>query len=112
MKNIDLGLYELVGKKPVKVDNLSEWGKKYSDTRRVAQTMVGPYRVSTVFLGIDHNHFRDGPPLLFETMIFDDSKVRRRNQELDYQKRFSTWEEAEAGHDKAIDYARKLLKTP
>lgn len=27
------------------------------------------YRVSTVFLGIDHN-FDGGPPLLFETMVF------------------------------------------
>jgi len=49
-------------------------------------------RISTVFLGIDHN-FGDGPPLLFETMVFGG----KLDQEQD---RYSTYDEAITGHDK------------
>jgi hypothetical protein len=59
-----------------------------------------PIQVSTVFLGLNHN-FGNGPPMLFETMIFGG----RFDQE---QWRYSTWEEAEKGHQAALDYiARK-----
>jgi hypothetical protein len=37
--------------------------------RRVAQTTIGDVVVSTVFLGLDHS-YTDGPPILWETMIF------------------------------------------
>jgi hypothetical protein len=58
--------------------------------------------VSTVFLGIDHN-FGNGPPLLFETMVF--------GGEYDgYCKRYSTWEEAEGGHKTACALAFGQLK--
>lgn len=54
--------------------------------------------VSTVFLRLDHNFFGEGPPILFETMIFGGP--------LDgYQLRYATWEEAEEGHEKAIECA-------
>lgn len=40
------------------------------DYRRVAWTLIGEgIEISTVWLGIDHNFF-DGPPLIFETMVF------------------------------------------
>ena len=62
------------------------------DWWRVGETEVGDRRVSTVWLGLDHNYWGDGPPLIFESMAFgegwDDEKVRR----------YSTWEQAEAGH--------------
>ena len=51
-------------------------------------------RVSTVFLGLDHQHF-DGPPLLFETMVF----VGEHGDEME---RYSTWDEAVAGHDAMV----------
>lgn len=54
--------------------------------------------VSTVFLGMDHS-FGGGPPLLFETMIFGGNHDR-------YHERYSTWAEAEAGHEKALRLAR------
>lgn len=42
--------------------------------RRVVQTLVkGPgdfVDVSSIFLGLDHNYLADGPPLIFETMVF------------------------------------------
>jgi hypothetical protein len=34
----------------------------------------GNIGISTVFLGLDHRHFGDGPPLLFETMVFGGSR--------------------------------------
>jgi len=37
--------------------------------RRVAVSQVGPWRVSTVFLAIDHS-FGRGRPILWETMVF------------------------------------------
>ena len=61
------------------------------DSYRVARTdLPGGRFVSTVFLGLDHNYMPDGPPLLFETMVFP---------ECDFCERYSTWEQAVAGHD-------------
>jgi hypothetical protein len=63
---------------PVPCDDLMEWGRFMAniDRRRVAQDMdegdeSGAHvRVSTVFLGLDHNFFGDGPPVLWETLVF------------------------------------------
>lgn len=51
------------------------WSKKWSDFdyRVVAKTDLGPVRVSTIWLGTDHG-FGDGPPLIFETMVFDNEE--------------------------------------
>lgn len=58
-----------------------EWAARFSqlwddDYRRVASTVVGKARVSTVFLPVDHG-FGEGPPIIFETMIFDYDPVPR-----------------------------------
>ena len=60
----------------------------------VAKDVIGKVRVSTVFLGLDHN-LDGGKPILFETMIFG-------GRHDGYQERYSTWEEAEKGHKKAL----------
>ena len=71
---------------------------------RVAEDMIGTVRVSTVFLGIDHNHFGQGPPLLFETMVFAPGDA-----ELDmYMRRCSTWGQAEAQHRVMVDYVKGI----
>ena len=36
----------------------------------IGDTTIGNVRVSTIFLGLDHNVFGDRPPELFETMVF------------------------------------------
>ncbi len=54
-----------------------------------------------MFVGIDLGFMIEGPPLLFETMIFGGE----HDQE---QWRYSTWEEAEAGHMKALVIAKRL----
>lgn len=93
------GQYILEGKDPKLVEDVLEWGKWFETANRhVAQTTLpNGTRVSTVFLGLDHS-FSDGEPILFETMIFG-------GEHNEYQERYSTWEEAEAGHKQAVKLA-------
>lgn len=87
--------YVLRGRKPVKVEDLFEWAREFENGERcVAETTVGGSRVSTVFLGLDHS-WGSVRPSLFETMIFG-------GEHDDYCDRYATWEEAEAGHAKAV----------
>lgn len=53
--------------------------------------------ISTVFLGFDHG-FGQGLPILFETMIFGGPYDQ-------WQRRYCTWDEAEAGHRHAVALA-------
>ncbi len=92
--------YTLVGRVPVKCHDLITWAQEFEkgDKRHVAATeLPGGVRVSTVFLGIDHS-WGEGPPLVFETMIFG-------GPQDGYQDRYTTWEQAEAGHAKAVSLA-------
>lgn len=83
--------YILDGHTPKRCDDLRAYMKwRQANSRRVAQDDINGVTVSTVFLGIDHG-FGDGPPILFETMVFGGAL----DQE---QERYSTWAEAEAGH--------------
>jgi hypothetical protein len=97
---LDLGLYKLIDKKPVKIHNTLEWAKQMEiSNRRISEdfieTELGIVRISTVFLGIDHNHF-GGVPILFETMIFGGLNDQ-------YQKRYHTYEGAEANHKRIVE---------
>lgn len=80
------------------------WGRFFETTagRIVAQDTIGKIKISTVFLGIDHGWDDEGPPVLFETMIFGGE----HDQE---QWRYCTWEEAEAGHRKALRMVRRSV---
>ena len=81
--------YILDGHTPKQVKDLMEWANWFETADRVvAKTTVRNLEVSTVFLGIDHS-FGGSVPILFETMIFGGEN---------YQERYATWEEAEAGH--------------
>lgn len=93
--------YVLEGKKTVQA-NVLEWGEMFENfgSRVVKQESVRTQFVSTVFLGLDHNWSNQGPPLLFETMIFD------QLSNIEYCKRCSTWEQAEIQHKKAVEYAK------
>lgn len=63
--------YILVGGQPVPCD-LPMWAQWFGsgDQHMVKKTQVGDVKVSTVFLGLDHNYSPTGPPLIFETMVF------------------------------------------
>lgn len=68
------------------------------DNKRVAYDEAADgVDVSTVWLGLNHR-FGDGPPLIFETMIFGGD----HDQE---QWRYSTEAEALAGHARAVELA-------
>jgi hypothetical protein len=83
--------YDMLGKEIT----LQEWALMFESGRRVAYDVVGDVTVSTVLLGVDHNFFGEGPPIIFETMIFG-------GKHDEYQERYATLEEARAGHRKAL----------
>jgi hypothetical protein len=76
-------------------------------TLQVAYDVIGdrPDCISTVFLGRDHS-FGDGPPMVFETMLFTDDD---RN---DFTWRYSTWDEAVAGHRAVVEAVRNGTELP
>ncbi len=90
--------YILVGHTPVLCNDSLAWAKWFElSDRKVARTEKNNKTVSTVFLGMDHA-WGDGPPMIFETMIFDGT-----NDE--WADRCSTWEQAEVMHKVACKIA-------
>lgn len=74
---------------------MMEWERLSEAHYRVAETMViEGVRVSTVYLGLNHNFMPDGPPLIFETMTFVTLDEPRRSDLFGW--RFE-WTEDEAG---------------
>ncbi|MDK9739280.1 hypothetical protein KI655_18455 [Vibrio sp. D404a] len=109
--------YILVGKNPVAIpkEQFLEWGRWFElQPRHLALDILPPkrplrkgnpnmlrkinrirqqeVRISTVFLGLDHNHFGTDKPIVFETMIFG-------GKWDDYQRRYTTAEEATESHN-------------
>lgn len=81
---------------PVLEPDLLTWARWYETAdRHVALTELDGIKISTVFLGVDHNFSTDGPPILFETMIFGGE----HDEEC---WRYATLGEAQAGHDEAV----------
>lgn len=96
-------MYVLDHHTPVPTTDAMAWGKLFNDPkyRTVKKDVIGDILVSTVFLGLDHG-YGSGKPVLFETMIFG-------GDHDDYQVRYCTWEEAEAGHERAIKLIQKSI---
>jgi hypothetical protein len=96
-----IGKYILDGKLAVPCDDLLQWAEWFETAdRHVANDLIGDTRVSTVFLGLDHQHGY-GEPLLFETMVFGgplDQECRR----------YSFWADAERGHSAIVAEVRAL----
>jgi hypothetical protein len=85
-----------------------EWGRWFETTgnRRVALTKFEcGVTVSTVFLGMNHRFDDNGPPLLYETMVFELSM----EQGDDMQWRYSSWDDAEVGHKATVRRVKELL---
>lgn len=105
-------LWILDGKTPVPVKDVLEWGRWFEETaragkRHVAQTDLGDgVRVSTVFLGIDHN-YGSGAPILFETMVFGLSEPGSWTDDM--QERYETWQQAEQGHEMMLRRTQAVL---
>jgi len=80
--------------------SLAEWARLFEDREgygRIAEEDVltpnGELAwVSTVWLGLDHNYFGSGPPLIFESMVFEQGMDDR------YMDRYPTEQAAREGH--------------
>ena len=82
--------------------DLMTWARWFEKAeRRVDRTEIGEVFISTVFLGLDHS-FGEGPPLLFETMVFGGPL----DQDME---RYSTWDEAVAGHKAMVARVRNAM---
>jgi len=83
---------------PISCNDIKKWGKWFQvNDKTVSFTEKNGIRVSTVFLGLDHQ-YGEGEPILFETMIFG-------GKEDQYQERYSSYKDAEKGHIKACKLA-------
>ena len=91
--------YALSGTEVMTFDDIkaySAWKAERADPFGdvVKQETIGNVWVSTVLLMIDHQYC-DGPPLIFETMVFD----AESHEPLDTMARYATYDEALAGHE-------------
>jgi hypothetical protein len=83
----------IISDDPADPSGVLKWAKLFDgQDRRVAQTIT-PYgeRLSTVFLGLDHNYSPKGPPILFETMLFAPESDELRRAQLERLKKVSTF---------------------
>lgn len=84
----------------VPVSDVLEWAKWIEKAeRRVKLDILGKARVSTVFLGLNHNFLLADQPLWFETMIFG-------SKHDEFQNRCATWDHAIAMHDRAVSLVK------
>ena len=96
--------YILKGKLAVPEPNPLVWAKWFEQAdRHVAQDYLGGERVSTVFLGIDHN-WEETSPVLYETMRFAEGETQ-------LVARYSTWEQAELGHRLIVESLQQQLNS-
>lgn len=82
----------------VEEPDIYTWAKWFENAaqRVVAKAWPADHiQVSTVFIGLDHRFGDDGPPLVFETMVFGGPL----DQEMEH---YATWREAIAGHDAMV----------
>ena len=101
------------------------WMESSCANRVLAKTRIGHIEVSTVFLGLDHGFEETGAPIIFESMIFEDTSIKVLGRtlkqvelELDYdegsdpivtQQRYCTHAEALVGHATMVADVKKLL---
>lgn len=93
---------------PVPEPDLFAWGRwlETADRHVADDYLAHGHRVSTVFLGLDHNHSRRGPPILYETMVFNDYG----NLDADWAvARYATREAALEGHAAALAELKLFL---
>jgi hypothetical protein len=103
-------------RRPFPIEDVVAWGTWFETADRHVARDVDErtgWRVSTVFLGIDHGYGVSGPPLLFETMIFKPDHPQQPRvfvAHWDTQfRRYATWAEAEAGHRAIVAEFRTAL---
>lgn len=68
-----------------------------------AADLAKTFDVSTVWLGVNHGLMLDGPPMIFETMVFGDG-----SQDLDI-RRYATEAQARSGHVEMVTIVAATL---
>lgn len=94
-------MYILIDGEPVQCPSILDWALWFEqsfDRRIVELTEADGVVVSTVFLGIDHGFFVNGPPVLWETMIFG-------GPHDGYQRRYTSRVAAQKGHADSVALA-------
>ena len=86
---------------------VQEWGELFGiyEYKMVRRSHIGDYLVSTVWTGLPALTFREGPPLIFETMVFEGEVS---GNEWDEQK-WATEAEAIDGHELLCAEVREHL---
>lgn len=90
---------------PIREPNLYTWARWYQmswPARRVAYEKFGRYTISTFFLGLDHS-FKNGPPLLWESMAFQGDGER-----VDCDRCTGGREQAEAMHAAMVERIKAI----
>lgn len=104
--------------KPVREPDIYKWARWYEKSNRhvglhvFEGTVHGEVRVSTVFLGLDHNDNREGPPILWETMVFYVNGTDDDGMDQDMDRCAGNWEQAQAMHMKMVKKVEDLLHIP
>jgi len=80
--------------------DLLTWGRLFEDRdyKRVSHDLLGPYEISTVWMGLDHNWYSNELSI-FETMIFCTDE---KDELYHYQDRYSCLEDAICGHQQTM----------
>ena len=90
---------------PIKEPNIMKWGRWFKkNERHIGDTKIGDIRISTVFLGLDHQFdIQPGSPVLWETMVF--------GGELDGEmERYTSLESAKYGHNKMVERVKESVE--
>jgi len=89
-----------------------EWSRALSHYRHIGLDYVRirgrTYRVSTVWLGLDHSFWPGGRPLIFETMVFEDDDMGGFEGLMN---RYSTLAEAERGHRMFVRLVKRIVRS-
>lgn len=95
---------------PVPEPDFKAWGRWMATANRhVGKDDIDGVRVSTVFLGIDHQWAHDPPPVLWESMVFVDGVDLAEKFPSLEQRRYTSREAAERGHADLVAEVRRLL---
>lgn len=100
--------YILVNGEPVVEPDVLKWAAWFEAAGPdvlFQRTQIGDIRVSTAFLGVDHSFSEEGPPVLWETMIFG-------GEHDQYCHRHDNKEEALIGHQAAVDLVNNEVTGP
>ncbi len=105
------GTYRLDENKNAIPCSTIEWGDQIEEmsmagTKHVAEETICGKWISTVWLGLTRGFDDNEKPLLYETMIHD----KEKDEWLDYEERYSTWDEAVKGHEKAVQWVKDVCK--